>query len=61
MAIVATEKSGRYPGSRVSKLREKMITAPEVCIERGYWVTESYKETESEPLEIRRAKALILV
>jgi len=43
---------------RVSKLREKMLRLPEICIERGYLMTESYKETESEPPLIRRAKAL---
>jgi formate C-acetyltransferase len=44
--------------SRVSKLREKMLTTPEICIERGYLLTESYKETEGNPPIIRRAKAL---
>ena len=44
--------------ARVSKLREKVLTTPEICIERGYLLTESYKETESEPVIIRRAKAL---
>jgi pyruvate formate-lyase/glycerol dehydratase family glycyl radical enzyme len=43
---------------RVQKLRERMLTAPEICIERGYLITESYKETESNPAVIRRAKAL---
>jgi formate C-acetyltransferase len=43
---------------RIEKLREKMLTPPELCIERGYLLTESYKETESEPIVIRRAKAL---
>jgi formate C-acetyltransferase len=44
--------------SRVSKLRKKMITTPEICIERGYLLTESYKATEDQPPVIRRAKAL---
>jgi formate C-acetyltransferase len=43
---------------RVARLREKMLCIPEVCIERGYLWTESYQETESEPVVIRRAKAL---
>ncbi len=49
---------GMEEKTRVSKLREKMLRLPEVCIERGYLWTESYKETESEPAVIRRAKAL---
>ncbi len=53
MAIVEIERK-----SRVNKLREKMLVMPSICIERGYWMTESYKETESEPIIIRRAKAL---
>ena len=35
-----------------------MIRTPEVCLERVYPITESYKETEDEPAVIRRAKAL---
>ena len=29
-----------------------------MCLERGYWLTESYKETESDPPVIRHTKAL---
>ena len=58
MARVEIERVARGGNARVSKLREKMLTTPEVCIERGYWMTESYKETASEPPVIRRAKAL---
>jgi len=43
---------------RISSLRQKMITTPAICIERGYYMTESYRETEGEPEVIRRAKAL---
>jgi len=46
---------------RVIKLRDKMLHPPEICIERGYLLTESYKETESEPSIIRRAKGLAKV
>src|SRR5512137_254580 len=46
---------------RVIKLRDKMLHPPEICIERGYLLTESYKETESEPPIIRRAKGLAKV
>ncbi len=44
--------------ARVDDLREKVLCQPQICLERGYWMTESYKETESEPPAIRRAKAL---
>jgi len=43
---------------RVERLKQKMLAPPEICIERGYLMTESYKETEAEPPVIRRAKAL---
>jgi len=43
---------------RSAKLKEKMLQMPEICIERGYLLTESYKETEGEPPIIRRAKGL---
>ncbi|MBP2652800.1 MAG: pyruvate formate-lyase [Firmicutes bacterium] len=43
---------------RIKNLREKMLTTPEICVERGYLMTESYKETEGQPEAIRRAKAL---
>ena len=44
---------------RLRKLREKILKAPLECsTERALLVTESYKETEGEPIEIRRAKAL---
>lgn len=45
-------------GSRVDKLRKKMLTMPEICIERGRLMTQSYRETEPEPAVVRRAKAL---
>lgn len=43
---------------RIKALREKMLTTPEICVERGYLMTQSYRETEGEPEVIRRAKAL---
>ena len=43
---------------RVEKLRKHVLRIPEICLERGYLMTESYKETEGEPAVIRRAKAL---
>jgi len=59
MVKVVTERSRIEGNGRVSKLKEKVLhVTPEVCLERGYWMTESYKETEGEPPVIRRAKAL---
>jgi choline trimethylamine-lyase len=59
------EGNGRNAGprrsERVTKLRDRMLHPPEICIERGYLLTESYKETESEPPIIRRAKGLAKV
>ncbi len=44
---------------RTSKLNEEVLAVePEICIERARLVTESYKKTETEPMIIRRAKAL---
>jgi len=44
---------------RVKSLRDKVVNAtPEVCLERAWLMTESYKETEGQPELIRRAKAL---
>ncbi len=38
-----------------------MSSIPEVCIERAYWWTKSYQETEAEAEITRRAKALAKV
>ena len=44
---------------RVKSLRDKVMDArPEVCVERAWLMTESFKETEGQPELIRRAKAL---
>jgi formate C-acetyltransferase len=43
---------------RVAELRAEMLCTPELCIERGELITEAYRETESQPAVIRRAKAL---
>jgi pyruvate formate-lyase/glycerol dehydratase family glycyl radical enzyme len=48
----------RGGSERITKLRKSMLVTPQICIERGYLLTESYKETESDPVLIRRAKAL---
>lgn len=47
------------PGPRMERIKERFVaTTPEICVERAKLITESYKETESEPIHIRRAKAL---
>lgn len=50
--------AGMGCSTRVKKLRERMLASPEICVERGYLMTEAYRETEGEPAVIRRAKAL---
>lgn len=47
--------------NRVARLRAKMLHMPDICIQRAYWWTKSYQETEGEPEIIRRAKALARV
>jgi len=53
---------GREPRGctpRVQRLRAGMLSAAaEITTERARLVTESYRETEADPIEIRRAKAL---
>jgi len=58
MARAEIERVGIEGNGRVRRLREKVLCPPQVCIERGYLLTESYKETEADPPVIRRAKAL---
>src|SRR5665648_157205 len=44
---------------RTSKLNKELIDVmPEMCVDRARLVTESYRETEGEPMVIRRAKAI---
>ena len=44
---------------RTKKLNEEVLAVnPEICLERARLVTEAYRETESEPMIIRRARAL---
>lgn len=44
---------------RITRLKEESLQAvQEVCIERARFLTESFKATESEPMILRRAKAL---
>jgi len=45
--------------SRVKRMREEIVLSkPILCGERAVLVTETYKETENQPMIIRRAKAL---
>lgn len=47
------------PASRAERIKERfMAITPEICVERAQLITDSYKETEAEPIYIRRAKAL---
>lgn len=43
---------------RVRKLREAVLSTPEICVERAIYLTRSFMETEGENIVIRRAKAL---
>ena len=58
MATITKIRPGKKVSERVERLRSKMLMMPEICIERGYFLTESYKETEGETPVIRRAKGL---
>lgn len=47
------------PTKRVEAIKERFIKiTPEICVERAQLITESYKQTEDEPIHIRRAKAV---
>ena len=43
---------------RVSRLRERMLVTPAICVERAYYMTKSYQKTENLPTILRRAHAL---
>ena len=43
---------------RIQALRDEMLNPPELCIVRGFYMTESYTATENDPQAIRRAKAI---
>ncbi|HAK46226.1 MAG TPA: formate C-acetyltransferase/glycerol dehydratase family glycyl radical enzyme [Spirochaeta sp.] len=46
-------------GWRTTKLNEEVLAVePEICVERARFVTESFRQTEPEPMIIRRAKAI---
>ena len=44
--------------SRVENLRRIMLAPASICVERGYYMTESYRQTEGYPAVIRRGEAL---
>jgi pyruvate formate-lyase/glycerol dehydratase family glycyl radical enzyme len=47
------------PTPRVDRIKERFLAiTSEICVERAKLITESYKETEAEPIHNRRAKAL---
>jgi len=47
---------------RIERLRERLYrTPPEICVERARLYTESWQQTQGEPLAIRRARALAKV
>ena len=56
-----SDMAQKEPLSRVGRLRSRMLRMPEVCVERAYWWTKSYEETEAQPEITRRAKALAKV
>ena len=57
LSIDVTSLPGPTP--RVERIKERFVAiTPEICVERSQLITDSYKETEAEPIYIRRAKAL---
>ncbi|MFC1945994.1 glycyl radical protein [Chloroflexota bacterium] len=61
MTTGQVQETGTGSTDRVGRLRAQMLCTPELCIERARLMTESYRETESEPPIIRRAKALAYI
>ncbi|MEG1003671.1 MAG: glycyl radical protein [Clostridium sp.] len=52
-------KEYRIKSERVKILRESVLSAvPSVCVERGRYITEAYKENEAAPIYIKRAKSV---
>jgi formate C-acetyltransferase len=46
------------PTPRVQAIKERFITiTPGICVERAQLITASYRETEDQPIHLRRAKA----
>ena len=56
------DKPAFVPSDRIAKLRAlTKKDVPKLCIERAILFTRSYKETEGEPADIRRAEAFAKV
>jgi len=52
-------KYGKLKKTRTERLKKRLVSVPlEISVDRFRLVTESYKESEGEPMLIRRAKAL---
>jgi choline trimethylamine-lyase len=58
MYNIKEDNLGLEANERVMTLRKSVLCTPQLCLERAYLMTESYKETEGEPALIRRARAL---
>lgn len=43
---------------RVKRLRDRQVTIPSICVERAYYMTQSYRQTEALPSVLRRAMAM---
>ena len=57
--VYIDEKYHKPITDRISRMREEVVKAKiTLCSERALLVTQSYQETEGEPMVIRRAKAL---
>ena len=66
MSVAQTKSAGeRVENSvhwRTKKLNDEVLAVkPEMCVERARLVTASYKESEAEPMVVRRAKAIAKV
>lgn len=52
-------RAKQSPMSRTEMLKVRQLSLPrEICLQRARFLTQSYMETEGEPMVIRRAKAL---
>jgi len=57
--LVADPRLKRPSTERTRRLRDELLAVkPKICPERGRLYTESWRETEGQPIAIRRAKAL---
>jgi formate C-acetyltransferase len=55
--ITAELKAASF--DRIERIKNNLVSiAPSICVHRAQLITESYKETESDPVVLKRAKAL---